>query len=243
MSVNKNNDVCLAGMVYIPEGRFTMGSDDGFKNEQPQQQPFVSAFCIDQTEFTNASAERLVSEFADKLKTKRGFAEGVANALQKPMKGAEGPNKPMTHVTWHQAKALCEVQGKRLPTEAEWEKAARGPQENVYATKSGGLTRDEANFDSHFIADVGRYAPNDYGVFDMTGNVSEWTNDWYKSAAYRYMSPKDPSGPHRGWRKVVRGGSWFHSSPAHLRTTNRGTQFKSDIGAVSIGFRCVAAPE
>ena len=162
--------------------------------------------------------------------------------VPKSRTGFDGPNQPLVYVNHGQAQGFCEAQGKRLPTEAEWEKAARGPKGRDYATASGELKSSEANYNSRATVDVASYSANGYGVHDMTGNVWEWTADWYDKGAYQYMTPQDPKGPAEGRDKVIRGGSWYYDDPRFLRAANRDSDLP-DYGVSRVGFRCVSSPQ
>ncbi len=161
---------------------------------------------------------------------------------EKPPAGFDRPNQPVVLKNWHEAKAYCEAQGKRLPTEAEWEYMARGPEGHEYGTRSGELKSSEARYNSSAPADVCSYPENGFGLCDMTGNVWEWTADWYQNDAYKSMVPKDPKGPADGKLRVVRGGSWPYNIPRYLRAAYR-YSFHPEFRSILIGFRCVAAPQ
>ena len=225
---------CPESMVYIPAGEFRMGSKRGERDERPVRDIYLSGFCMDRHEVTNA---------------------GYSSYQDSPSpRGYDGPDQPVVNVTWYQADNFCKSQGKRLPTEAEWEKAARGPEGFEYGTRSGGLNHDEAHYKrigtiillsgsgSGFVrntSDVCSYPENGYGLCDMTGNVMEWVWDWYDEDAYSSMESRDPDGPSEGTYKVVRGGSW--ESPWALRAADREFDDRF-IGSPDVGFRCVADP-
>jgi len=164
----------------------------------------------------------------------------------------KGSNNPVESVTWHEAKRYCERVGKRLPTEAQWEKAAKGGRDALYPWGNQ-MESHKANFcdlncnsdwkaakfDDGYAttAPVGSYSSNGYGLYDMAGNVWEWVNDWYEGGAYKTASRNDPQGPSGGSKKVLRGGSWY-VRPYNVRTASRGGYDPSFRGNV-FGFRCV----
>lgn len=228
---------CTEGMVYIPEGTFRMGSTTGDKAEVPIREPKISRFCIDETEFTNADAQRVVAQSARQYEGK-----GKIEVIEAE-EGDNGPNQPLAYVTWHQAKMFCEVQGKRLPTEAEWEKAARGPSGNEYMNVDK-IDHTIAVYGQALTADVKSKPANGYGLYDMSGNVAEWTADWYDESAYQYMTPQDPQGPDEGQYKVLRGGSLVIGGPGmeSLRAAVR-SYYSPGFGSYDVGFRCVSAPQ
>lgn len=155
-------------------------------------------------------------------------------------KGFDGPHQPVVNVDWFEALAYAAmyVKGGRLPTEAQWEYAARGPQGYKYGTRSGKLTKQEAHFDAHKTANVGSHPPNGYGLHDMTGNVWEWISDWYQPS-YKGLPKQNPLGPAHGENKVLRGGAWFNNYPDPLRAVFRSYD-PPDTRSYVVGFRVVA---
>ena len=211
------NGGCVTEMVYVPPGTFTMGSDssadpNASTDETPQQKVFVSGFFIDRFEVTNAQYNQCVG--AGVCKTQK-FAADPAYS---------GTTKPVVGVDWYDAVIYSTWVGARLPTEAEWEKAARGIDGRIYpwgsgppTSKTGNLcdinctagTRDSSISDGEpRAAPVGSYLDgvSPYGALDMAGNAWEWVANWY--SLYSGAGTKDPTGPATGTKKVFRGGSW-----------------------------------
>ncbi len=241
----------IPGMVYIPAGEFIMGSDDvdtsgkaeefGFNepwylNEHPKRKVNLDAYYIDRYEVSNGQFK---SYLMNVMKVSR---DQLALGIQSM--GWAVNEEPVRNVPWIQAKAFCESVGKRLPTEAEWEKAARGPNGNEFPwgaefkpelLNAGGGERD--------LMPVGSYegGKSFYGVYDMAGNVMEWVDDWYDA-----YPGSDYRSQHYGQkRKVARGGSWggvgHYVIPHYFRAAYRynfpPTGFYNDVG-----FRCAASP-
>lgn len=221
-------------MVQIPEGPFTMGSQDGDPDEAPEHQVFLKAYYIDKKEVTQEEYER----FWKMTKRRKPVVEVFEDDQTKILK----PALPAMGITWNDADAYCKWAGKRLPTEAEWEKAGRGEGKRKYAWgEDVGLGR--ANIDGsedgyQYLAPPGSFESgrSPYGVYDMIGNVAEWVADPYGEQYYQKSSYRDPKGPVEGEHKVIRGGSWRETAQnARLSKRFQAKYWRTDI---TIGFRC-----
>jgi formylglycine-generating enzyme required for sulfatase activity len=241
-------------MTQIPAGCFDMGDhfSEGFYDELPVHEVCISAFEMDVHEVTNA-------EYA------RGVDEGVctspihwSSASRATYYGDPAyDNYPVIHVNWYDATDYCAWAGKRLPTEAEWEYAARGGLSGKRYPWGDTIDCDDACYgrgDTSFacwnhchnsICDndthpAGNYAANGYGLHDMGGNVSEWVHDWYSATYYQYCVDhaivEDPPGPASGTYRVLRGGSWY-DGPVGPRGAPRPVAPPEGSHALS-GFRC-----
>jgi serine/threonine-protein kinase len=241
--------------VFVPAGTFRMGGMDARSapEERPAHDVTLHAYWIDQLEVTNAMYLLCVKS-------------GACTAPQsfKSMRRTEYFNNPefndypVVYVTWGQAKAFCEWAGERLPTEAEWERAARGDDWRTFPwgeDKASGLL---ANYNM-LVGDtsrVGTYplGASPFGVLDMAGNVAEWTNDFYSGSIYTSLDgATNPIGPEtsRSLNRVVRGGS-LGDAEINIRVPKRSSVLGSDLNAPvgstaylgefspRIGFRCVA---
>jgi len=223
-------------MVRIPAGTFTMGSERGDPDERPTRQVKLAAYSIDRFEVTQAQYERCVQ--AGACRAARRYPD------------AGGPALPAIGVSWHDARRYCAWAGKRLPSEAEWERAARGQDGRTYPWGAG-LSCAKANFGS-FLGDgpcggtnPGRILPvgsrpagvSPVGAHDLAGNAWEWVEDVYASyptgEAGKAAAPRGEAGQAR---RVVRGGSCC-SYFAMPTTTNR-LAFPADYADNDIGFRC-----
>jgi formylglycine-generating enzyme required for sulfatase activity len=261
------------GMVLVPAGTFVMGTDRGMPFEGPAHRVRVSAFFMDRREVTNAEFERFVKTTGYVTESEKQGFSGVFDPRQRawaPVNGAsfrhpEGPGSslrgrgdhPVVHVSWDDAAAYAKWAGKRLPTEAEWERAARGGKEGATYAWGEVLTpkgkhlaniwqgvfpeRDLGTDGFTAVARGGRFPPNGYGLHDIAGNVWEWTADWFAPDAYeRPPDPADPAGPASGEEKVIRGGSWVCSDNycTGYRVAAR-QKSPRDSGLNNLGFRCV----
>jgi len=237
-------------LVYIPAGEFRMGSsraDDpqAFEEELPQHIVYLGDYWIDKTEVTNAQYAMCVASGACTPP-----ANNYSSTRASYYDDSQYADYPVIFVSWSQAAAYCSWAGRRLPTEAEWEKAARGSDGHIYPwgnTFDGTLANScdvncnlswKGQYDDGFIetAPVGAYpdGASVYGILDMAGNVYEWVADWY--GPYAPDRQIDPTGPNSGLDKIMRGGSWG-DDPAHIRSTIR-SPINPDNWLDFIGFRC-----
>jgi sulfatase modifying factor 1 len=214
--------------VRIPPGTFQMGcspGDNGCENnEKPSHQVSITkAFWIGQTEVTVGAYKRFEEASGRQMPHAPDFNNARTN-----------DNLPIVNVTWDEASAYCMWVGGRLPTEAEWEYAARGGSTEA---RYGNLD-DIAWYDGNSGQrrhEVARKRFNGFGVYDLLGNVWEWVNDWYDEQYYRHGPSQDPSGPSSGQDRVLRGGSWV-SNPRNVRVSVRG--WSDPAGRNNAGFRC-----
>jgi formylglycine-generating enzyme required for sulfatase activity len=246
-----------AGMLYVPEGEYLMGSDEDSAEESPAHNVHLDAFWIDRTEVTYAQFARFLNQMGghevecsghDCNEIKNGDKNShmlVQDGSYVVETGYE--DYPMSEVTWYGAQAYCGWAGKRLPTEAEWEKAARGTDGRRYPWGNSEPSCAKLNFRTcvRSTIAVGSYpaGASPYGALDMAGNVYEWTADWYDRDYYRgeAASSPNPRGPASGRSKVARGGSSYDLDLYLVRTTYR-FGYVPETGHRVVGFRCVADP-
>ena len=248
-----------APMVLVPAGEFTRGNRGGEANERPARTLFLDSFALDQVEvtvarfaaFASATGHRTVAEregwawvWAGEW-GKGGKFVRTRGAEWRHPKGAGSaplPEDPVTQVAYPDAEAYCRWAGKRLPSEAEWEKAARGSDGRPYPW---GETFEAARANTVGAADgfpevapVGSFPAgvSPYGVLDMAGNVWEWTADWYRADYYAAAPARNPPGPPAGKARVVRGGSW--GGPPDWSTVTNRYDRPPDYRNTKIGFRC-----
>jgi formylglycine-generating enzyme required for sulfatase activity len=223
-------------MAVVPAGEFMMGSPTGDSDEQPAHKVYVDSFSMDKYEVT-------VGQYAAFLQ-----AKGIDPPSDwKTMNRSEHQKRPVANVDWADAFAFCKWAGKRLPTEAEWEKAARGTDDRLYPWGNDVPTPLHANFGKSDWSNHGVLAPigsfeagkSPYGIYDMAGNVWEWVNDWYGYDYYKNSQSQNPTGPSSGGTKVIRGGAW-NSNPRAMRSSNRSLTSPTDQGLT--GFRCAKTP-
>lgn len=239
-------------MVNILAGTFIMGSDrkvdrNAYPAEFPQRKVYLDAYEIDKFEVTTVQFLKFVlatnrQPLIDWQYDGGNFQETMAN-------------HPVMHVSWFDADAYCTWAGKRLPTSAEWEKAARGEDGRIYpwGNEPAGLSR--ANFGRTGLSGPVRDRPerlllyppiisvdkyengvSPYGVFQMAGNVAEWTADWYDPAYYKKAPDRNPKGPEKGTQRAFRGGGWIDSTPTVRPAQRNGTDPNTKMNW--LGFRC-----
>jgi formylglycine-generating enzyme required for sulfatase activity len=198
-------------LVLIPAGEFLMGSEAGFPAERPVHKVFLDAFYLSTCPVTSAQYQRFVAETGHQVpylddnrmqsdnwdREKRTYPSGHAQ-------------HPVTLVSWQDAQAYCEWAGGRLPTEAEWEKAARGGLAGKLYPWGDEIDPSLANYDNRTgTTPVRSYPPNGYGLYDMAGNVWEWVADRYEAKYYAHSPLNNPRGPEQGTVRVLRGGAWL----------------------------------
>jgi formylglycine-generating enzyme required for sulfatase activity len=224
--------------IRIAPGEFQMGATPGDADAEADEKPrhrvrITKGFWLGETPVTVAAYKRFIGERpASKMPPPPDFNPQWSKA-----------DEPVVSVTWYEAKAYCEWAGGRLPTEAEWEYAARGGKNGLKYPWGNEIAPENANYAGckwKGTSPVRSYPPNAWGLYDMTGNVWEWTADWYGKDYYATL-PSDkptenPRGPQSGMVRVIRGGSWYFS-PTWLRVSRRyGVVDGGRDG--TLGFRC-----
>lgn len=244
-----------AEMVFVPGGKFLMGSkeqeveeaykdlervceycdNDIFEDEKPQQLVLLKSYWIDRYEVTNRQWNQCVDAGACKSPV-----ASKSRTHELYYGNSQYDNYPVINVSWNDARDYCAMMGKRLPTEAEWEKAARGTDGRIYPW-GGNFEQNRVN--NNWV--VGDTMPVDsyprgaspYGALNMAGNVSEWVNDWYDSDTYNSLSRENPKGPSSGVERVLRGGA-FGDGSATVRAAGRRSRSDPRYSRDFIGFRC-----
>ena len=237
------SDLDGMAMLYIPAGEFIMGSGNGEEDEKPAHVVHLNSFWIDQTEVTNIMYSKCVQAGECKAPI-----SNKSNLHDSYYDNHDFESHPVIMVSWDDADSYCKWAGRRLPTEAEWEKAARGGLEGkLYpwgndmpvceneAINAANFTGDE-DCDTNDSVSVKSFAPNGFGVYDMAGNVWEWVADNYGLDYYRESPYSNPQGADVGDFRVIRGGSWKYES-SYLRSAFRGRDLPA-VTAPDIGFRC-----
>lgn len=228
-------------MVYVPEGFSQMGNDDSWFNDQhPELEIYLDAFWIDKYEVTNGQYSICVQEgVCSNPSEMSSFTREEYYGIE------EFDNFPVVYVNWHQTSEYCQWAGGSLPTEAQWEKAARGSDGRTFPWGEEEPTCDHANFkleDGECVGDTvstGSYpkGASPYGALDMAGNVMEWVADWYITNYYSDMPQENPAGPVNGEYRVIRGSSLRHEVLG-LPVSNR-LKALPLFSWSEIGFRCV----
>ncbi len=221
-------------MILIPEGVFTRGSSTGGFDEKPEQEIYLDAFYVDKYEVS--------VENYNKFRKAANYVEPSVPFFQGDHAVLQTPNFPVVGVSWLDATNYCKWAGKRLLTEAEWEKAARGthgliypwgnkvlPKRVNYAGKADGF---------EYMSPVGSFpmGRSVYGVYDMAGNASEWVEDWYDQFYYQTAPMMNPTGVEESKNRVFRGGSW-DSRTVDIRTSKRFAATPGRKDSI-LGFRC-----
>lgn len=228
----------LEEMVSIPAGPFIRGTDHGGFDEQPQRTLVLDAFAIDRYEVTNFQYQQFVDATGHRK-------SGPPSRYAKNMSKMRDVNQPVVYVSWEDAEAYCHWKGKRLPTEAEWEKAMRGtdgrlwPWGNVEQANGANWARVQ---DGHDVtAPVGTVLTDKspYGVMDGAGNVMEWVGDWYEETYFKEAPEQNPQSPEYGTFRVLRGGG-YATTGGDIRITSR-SKMVPDFRDETIGFRCAVS--
>jgi formylglycine-generating enzyme required for sulfatase activity len=255
-------DAAYPQVARIPAGEFTMGSDEGEEDERPPHRVYLEEFCVGVSPVTNDQYAAFIRDTQHRLPAVRQLPrivtpeqETIFRELSSPYVWRAGApprdrgQHPVTLVTVDDALTYCAWLAKkkglpvRLPTEAEWERAARGGVDDTHYPWGDEINETRANYLSdpsqkqrRGTQPVGTFAPNTYNLFDVIGNVWEWVSDWYQPDIYTDRLRHNPSGPTDGTLRVVRGGAWVVHDPYMLRTSYR-HKVPPDTYAYSIGFR------
>lgn len=242
-------------MIYVPPGPFTMGSNQGAEDAVPEHEVYLDGYFIDKYEVTNKQFAQFLNEefFAGKISLETGTAAKNDHPLIdltdahiifdgsrfKVIEGKE--NYPAIEVTWFGAKAYADHYGKRLPSEAEWEKAARGTDKRIFPWGNAEPSASLCNYNNQIgtTTPIGSFSPagdSFYGLSDMAGNVAEWCSDWYDANYYKSKVNHNPEGPSSGNYRSVRGGAFFLSTNL-IRSIHR-SKDRPDHLCSPYGFRC-----
>ncbi|HZK17093.1 MAG TPA: SUMF1/EgtB/PvdO family nonheme iron enzyme [Anaerolineaceae bacterium] len=242
------SEIVPGELVEIPEGAFMMGCDVENKGdlgcraaELPFHEVTLPAYLIDRYEVTNSQYRQCVEDGACKAPR-----SNASSSREDYFSDPAYDLYPVVYINYADAQAYCEWAGMRLPTEAEWEKAARGSQANLYpwgnhdpdCTLANSLNNPNATSCVGDTTMVGSYplGSSQYGVMDMAGNVWEWVADYFSPNYYADSPTENPTGPESGTERVVRGGGWS-GSWRYLRTSSRAYDLPFYSGA-DLGFRC-----
>jgi iron(II)-dependent oxidoreductase len=219
-------------MVLVPQGVFIMGKNTSTPSDwQPEHNIKISSFWMDVKEVTNKQYFDFCGATNNPLPQFWGMKEFKS--------GPDFPDYPVVGVSYFDAEKYAKWKGKRLPTEAEWEYASRGGLTGKNFPFGDQIDSTKVNYGRKYsgILKTGSFPPNGYGLYDITGNVWEWTSDFYSDAYYAVSPSENPKGPERGRFKVIRGGSW-HSGAMCVQTYYRNGLSPSWVD-FAVGFRCV----
>ncbi len=270
-ATDKSASTARPGMVFINCGTFSMGTDDDMPDEAPVHQVAVQSFWMDAHEVTVAEFAKFVAAtnyqtdaerfgWSGVFNIRTGAWENIAGANWRHPDGPQmqaKPDEPVCQVSWRDSAAYAKWAGKRLPTEAEWEYAARGglvgkryawgdelrPGGKPVANWWQGHFPERNTGEDGYIerAPVGQFPPNGHGLFDTAGNVWEWCADWFDEEFYARSPSMNPMGPAAGTERVLRGGSWMCSENycTNYRVAAR-SHATPDSCLNNLGFRCVS---
>lgn len=237
-------------LVYIPEGKFDMGSDSGRLNETPVHTVWLNDYWLDRTEVTNEMFVRFLNAEGNKQEGGTTWFDPIdpfvwvfeKDGTWQTRAGKE--KYPIVNVSWYGAKAYCAWAGRDLPSEAQWEYAARGMNGYRFPWGNDGPDCNQARFSGcgNTPVEAGSLVQgsNLWGIFDLAGNVAEWINDRYAADYYQQSPPSNPPGPSNGYYRVIRGGYWGSTYLA-LQTSHRDWA-GADERISSVGFRCALTP-
>jgi formylglycine-generating enzyme required for sulfatase activity len=247
--VRPDTGVVPLELVWLPGGTFELGGSYGADDERPAHVVTVDVFAISRHEVTNAQYAKFLNEYGQnsvtlvdrKYKLVESYAGGLRQEGKRWAAQTGYENFPVVCVTWFGAAQFCTFYGYSLPTEAQWEFAARGGSSQQFhfgksAYQLGGYAWFKDN-SAHQTHRVGSKKPNQYGLYDMYGNVREWCADWYDKFYYQSSPQHNPAGPEKGMYRSARGGAW--SSAAFIaRSATRNQDYPNSLSN-SCGFRVV----
>ena len=247
IGVSKISETDGMTQMFVPAGKFMMGYADGWDNEQPVHVVYLDAYWIDQTEVTNEMYAQFLNEMGNQMEfgvTWLAASNNDVQIMQSDVKWVVASGKknyPVIQVNWFGAQAYCEWAGRELPTEAQWEKAARGIDNRIFPW---GETVPDCSLTQYAACEEGTIevgslpaGASPYGVLDMAGNVWEWVADWYDRDYYNISPEENPENTNNSGGKMLRGGSWI----GNYYTVHVTSRFRANPGSSSDtgGFRCV----
>lgn len=227
-------------MISIPAGPFIRGTNEGGLDERPQRTLLLDTFAIDRYEVTNHQYQQFVDVTGHR---KSGPPARYAKNMSKML----SINQPVVYVSWEDAESYCHWKGKRLPTEAEWEKAMRGsdgrlwPWGNAEQANGANWARVQDGYEVSAVVGSVQTDKSPYGVMDGAGNVMEWVADWYGERYFAEAPEQNPPSPDHGVYRVLRGGG-YATTGADIRITSR-SKMVADFRDETIGFRCAVSGE